>query len=412
MHRWAGLSTAAFLTVAGVTGSVITFADELDHWLNPGLFTVSPQPQAMLSLEALSDKVREQHPGVVVRRIFPAEAPDRSTRISVLSARGPQPAALALNASEIYLNPYDGRLLGTQQWRDWRWDRSNVIPFIFRLHYTLHLPGKVGFWLMGGIAIVWLLDCIVGFYLTLPVNSRPSANRRGFWKRWSIAWKIKRDSSRYRWNLDLHRASGLWLWIFLFFLALSGAVLNLRNEVAVPLLRKISTVSPPPATKLARMQPAARRHVLYDDAAAIARASLSPTQQLYSLRSVAYLPEKNVYQVVMQEPGWQRTAFRLRDAQRFVDAQRGSVVLEASYETGTVADQFLALQYPIHSGAILGMTGRVLVCISGIAVALLSITGVVIWRRKTGAKSRNSRHEPSRKRPKTPRIDASTTTST
>jgi hypothetical protein len=30
------------------------------------------------------------------------------------------------------------------------------------------LPGVWGTWLMGGVAIVWLLDSLVGFYLTLP----------------------------------------------------------------------------------------------------------------------------------------------------------------------------------------------------------------------------------------------------
>lgn len=245
---------------------------------------------------------------------------------------------------------------------------------------------------MGGVAIAWMLDCMMGFYLTLPARTKQRANRRGFWQRWPIAWKITTNGSAYRLNLDLHRASGLWLWIVLFCLALSGAVLNLRNEIAIPLLRQIGTLSSPPAAKLARMQPEAQRNVLYDDAVARARASLSAAHQVYGLRFVAYLPEKNAYQIVMQEPGWQRTAFRVSDTHRFVDADTGDFLLEAGFDAGTVADKFLALQYPIHSGAILGMTGRVLVCASGLAVALLSVTGVIIWRRKANARNRTLRH--------------------
>ena len=34
LHRWAGLCMALFLTVAGLTGTVLVFYEELEHWLN------------------------------------------------------------------------------------------------------------------------------------------------------------------------------------------------------------------------------------------------------------------------------------------------------------------------------------------------------------------------------------------
>ena len=39
-------------------------------------------------------------------------------------------------------------------------------------------------------------------------------------------------------------------------------------------------------------------------------------------------------------------------------------------------------QFPLHSGRILGLPGRILVSLLGLAVAMLSLTGVVIWMRK------------------------------
>ena len=38
VHRWAGLTIALFLFVAGLTGAVISWDHELDEWLNPHLF--------------------------------------------------------------------------------------------------------------------------------------------------------------------------------------------------------------------------------------------------------------------------------------------------------------------------------------------------------------------------------------
>lgn len=43
-------------------------------------------------------------------------------------------------------------------------------------------------------------------------------------------------------------------------------------------------------------------------------------------------------------------------------------------------------QFPLHSGRILGITGRVMMSFLGLAVAVLSATGVIIWARKRRAR--------------------------
>ena len=53
---------------------------------------------------------------------------------------------------------------------------------------------------------------------------------------------------------------------------------------------------------------------------------------------------------------------------------------------GTAADIFVQAQFPMHSGRILGLPGRVLISLMGIVVAALSVTGVVIWYRKRRAR--------------------------
>ncbi len=85
-----------------------------------------------------------------------------------------------------------------------------------------------GIWLLGGVAILWTLDCFVGFYLTLPPRQKASVKTvgaksgRGFWARWKPAWVIKTSASAYRINFDIHRAFGLWLWGVLFTVAFTG----------------------------------------------------------------------------------------------------------------------------------------------------------------------------------------------
>ncbi len=53
---------------------------------------------------------------------------------------------------------------------------------------------------------------------------------------------------------------------------------------------------------------------------------------------------------------------------------------------GTAADIFVQAQFPLHSGRILGLPGRILISFMGVVVAMLSVTGVIIWWRKRASR--------------------------
>ncbi|MGH8612088.1 MAG: PepSY domain-containing protein, partial [Gammaproteobacteria bacterium] len=44
LHLWLGLILGLFLSVFGITGSILVFYQEIDEWLNPDLLTVAPRP--------------------------------------------------------------------------------------------------------------------------------------------------------------------------------------------------------------------------------------------------------------------------------------------------------------------------------------------------------------------------------
>jgi uncharacterized iron-regulated membrane protein len=66
----------------------------------------------------------------------------------------------------------------------------------------------------------------------------------------------------------------------------------------------------------------------------------------------------------------------------YFDGADGRLLGEQRPWQGTAADIFIQAQYPLHSGRILGMPGRILVSAMGLIVAMLSITGIVIWSKK------------------------------
>jgi uncharacterized iron-regulated membrane protein len=42
LHLWIGVSAAIFLVILGITGSIMAFEDEIDHWLHPAIWYVKP----------------------------------------------------------------------------------------------------------------------------------------------------------------------------------------------------------------------------------------------------------------------------------------------------------------------------------------------------------------------------------
>ena len=70
----------------------------------------------------------------------------------------------------------------------------------------------------------------------------------------------------------------------------------------------------------------------------------------------------------------------------YLDGRNAAPIGEVIPSAGTAGDTFLQLQFPIHSGRIAGLPGRILIAIIGLVVAGLSITGVAIWWIKRAAR--------------------------
>ncbi|MGR8997892.1 MAG: PepSY-associated TM helix domain-containing protein [Gammaproteobacteria bacterium] len=419
VHRYAGLGMALFLIVSGLTGSLLAFYHELDHVLNPGLFGVQERRAPVLGPNALVACVQKAYPGTRVSFLALQRTDGASVRVGLSPGNdtaGGKPNGPDIN--EVYLDPYDGRVLGGRNTEALRVDRIHLMPFLYRLHHSLHLPGRWGVWLMGLVALVWMFDCIVGFYLTLPplrkgwvtglivnlsdrglkkldyqtAGNPACAAGRSWWQRWKPAWRIKCGAGAPRLNFDMHRAGGLWLWCVLFMLAMSGVYFNLAQEVFRPVVSLFGTLSPSLVQTLPRrsgVQPAS----LLSFEAAIERARSLLPEPAHGMQPgfIGYMPVQGVYRVGFQEQDRGAAAFSLGFEQVFLDAGNGQLRGRRGYGSGTPGDKFLAWQFPLHSGQILGLPGRIVVCITGLATAMLSITGVLIWNRKRKPRGRADR---------------------
>lgn len=394
VHRWVGLATALFLIVASVTGSLLAFNHELDALLNPDMLRVTPRDAPMLSPDALARIAEEALPSVMVRGMSLGIEPGQAATLSVAGRVDPatgEPAVLGFN--EVFLDPYDGRLLGSREYGAFRLDAAHVMPFVYVLHYSLHLPGAWGLWLMGAVAILWFLDCFVGAYLTFPLrrakarSGEPAldgARARGWLSRWKPAWLIKTRGSAYRITFDAHRASGLWLWLVLAVLALSSVYLNLAREVFNPIVGLFATVTPYPADVSSGRKVDAP--ISFGSAIAAATHALDRPPETFGPSFVIYNERRGIYRVAFGAPDPHNSWFRVRFENVFIDGADGSVRTRWGTESGGSGDTFNAFMFPLHSGQIFALPGRILICVAGVVTTMLSVTGILIWWKKRKAR--------------------------
>jgi uncharacterized iron-regulated membrane protein len=101
---------------------------------------------------------------------------------------------------------------------------------------------------------------------------------------------------------------------------------------------------------------------------------------------VFYSPEFGIYGVQFFKPEDGHGAGGVGHRALFLDGKDGRLLGDRQPWVGTAADIFVQAQFPLHSGRILGLPGRILISIMGLIVAMLSVTGIVIWAKKRRAR--------------------------
>ncbi|CAA2140810.1 PepSY domain-containing protein [Hyphomicrobium sp. ghe19] len=407
VHRWAGLFIAVFLFIAGLTGSVISWDHELDEWLNPDLFEAKQAGPPLQPLELVARFEASNPQGRVT--YFPLSyEPGQTAGLFVEPRVDPTTGRLyELDYNQAYVEPATGEVRGKRYWGKISLDRRDILPFLYKLHYSMHIPDfygidRWGVWLMGIVGVVWLFDCFAGLWLTFPLSRqrRAVANVNSFalgdksWiARWAPAWRIKTGASAYRLNFDIHRAFGLWAWLLLLILAFTSISMNLGEEVVRPALGKIFTLTPDVADSrtMAPIDKPIPAQMSFASILNIAPEEAAKKSWQEPLGSTFYNQLTGIYSVSFFEVGEEHGNGGLEPKTLYFDGNTGQLLGDSVPWAGTAADIFMQLQFPLHSGRIAGLPGRIALSIMGLVVAALSLTGIVIWFKKRLARTRTTR---------------------
>ncbi|MGH8626882.1 MAG: PepSY-associated TM helix domain-containing protein [Gammaproteobacteria bacterium] len=422
VHRYAGLYMAAFLIVVGITGSLLAFYVELEGAINPHLHPATRQ-NAEIDPATLIMRAEALVPEAQANGISFSDGEAMAT-VSMGPRTDPATGKpYALGFDQLVLDRYTGEELGRREWGAISQGLINLMPFIYKLHYQLAL-GDVGIWLLGIAALIWTLDCFVGFYLTLPVRrqslsfrlsvtpakawvqsglvvpaldsnlpwndqesgAKPASwlRKGSFWRRWKPAWLIKRS----RLNFDLHRAGALWLWAILLIFAWSSVYMNLWDTVYTAATRLVLDYHEPWTDLPKREKPLDNPVLDWRQAQEIgtdlmARAAATQGFTIGHQVSLRLNRELGVY--VYQVRSSRDIQDRHGRTQVLFDADTGLerlLLLPSGQYDGNTVTSWL---YALHMGNVFGLPYRIFVCVLGLALTMLSVTGIIIWLRKRRA---------------------------
>jgi uncharacterized iron-regulated membrane protein len=388
LHRYVGLATALFLIIEGVTGSLLAFEGEIGNALDPRLVATKPSPDARkLALAELALLAEALEPTEHVA--YFAEYSDARATMRMWGRKNPETGGRYPDVPfHVVLNPWTGERLAEKE-PETAMARflAAVMPFARDLHVALTF-GATGEYVLLAVALFWTIDCFVGFYLTLPITLEK------FWRRWKPAWLVKWRGGFYRVNFDLHRAGGLWFWIMLLMFAWSSVLLVDRIGVYGWVMARISDYQGDEASLA----------TFFADRASDAPFKLDwPEAQASGEKLMGEKAAREGFKALgpqslnrFEEPRLynysaltDRAFPQERTVTVFFDADTGG--LRENETEGAPAHWGDALTFWLRAlhmarDPIDHVLYRVLIVVVGLAVAMLSATGVYIWWKKRRAR--------------------------
>ena len=351
VHLYLGLVAAVFLVILGVTGAIIAFETDIDHWVHRSLWYVETRPR-MLPEEDLVRAVQERF------------APARVTAIQIWRQHDLVQVMQMSDRAAVYINPYDGAIRGrtTGQNRTQR-----TLGMIHQVHLRLAPdPRSMPTFSAVGKKII----SFAGLFLVVLVPTGVIL----WWRtrRASIKW----GGSWFRICFDAHHMIGIYAALFLFIIAVTGVMIGFDfGEEAVYSL----THSAPPVFREKQPQstlaPGAKP-IGADRAAEIARGAMPEASV-----AVIQLPAnpKGAYNVQMRVPEETSEAVH---SYVVVDQFSGQVLKVKNFKTDSMGYRVIRFNRSIHTGDVMGTPTHILMSLSSLLLVAMVITGVVIWWKK------------------------------
>jgi uncharacterized iron-regulated membrane protein len=362
-HLIAGITAGVVIFIMSVTGVVLTYERQLIAW-SDSQYRSAPGPGvARLSVEALIQKVRAEHPDLAPSAVTVGSTPDAPITVSV-----PQ--------RTLYFDAYSGQLLGegTQGVR-------RFMSATRAWHRWLAVEGEgrpVARAITGWSNLIFLFIVVSGFYLWFP--------RKWAWAQVRSVVLFNGKATGKARDFNWHNVIGAWSAIPLFIVVVSG--LPISFPWANTLVYRAVGEEPPAAR--GREGGAGGREGRGGRREERAAPSLDGLNSLWS-------------RAEQQVDGWRTINVRVPESSRApvvfaidkgdggqpqlrstltLDRATGAVVTYEAFENQSLGRRLRSISRFAHTGEVLGIFGQTIAGLATAGGAVLVWTGLALaWRR-------------------------------
>ena len=380
LHGWFSLPIWLLFCFICLTGTIAVISHELTWLTNPLARANNPQNLPAKPIPELIAAVQQQVPDADVGHVMVLE-PYLVTAVSFASKD--MPAAIA------YVNPYTADVQMINQ-------GITFIGFMRTLHGWLLFPWQhnysIGYYLVSAMSLVVLGALITG----LVVYKR-------FWQAYTEKPQLRFASGARVWLGDLHRLAGAWSLWFLLIIGLTG----LWYLVQAMLWHNEVELGPETAPIAMTALPTSEAQI--PQRVAFAQAYNTALQTLPALRPAwIALPEHNRDYFSIAGAGdnflFDQYAYRVQ-----VNPWTGEVVSVQTPATMTGLQTLAHIADPLHYGTIGGIWTKLLWFVFGLILTGMSITGFLIWSKRTFKTARENHRVADKARRRRPLAASATT---
>ncbi|MEG3086654.1 PepSY-associated TM helix domain-containing protein [Sphingomonas sp. PB4P5] len=348
-HSAIGLLAGALLYIVCLTGTLIVFDEEwqrIEQPRAPEMTAIAPGAvQAAIATVLASERGKKPTTHLFIE--LPSSALPRTTITTDHQAR-------QIDAAGRVAMPHE----------------SAWAEFLLELHYALTLPATVGLAVVGLLGVMMLALSVTGV-LALPRIFRD-------------AFRLRARQSGGVALSDWHNRLAVWTLPFGLAIALTGAAIGLGALAA----QGIATYTGEKTLQV--FEP-----IFGGEHPADARAAPLADMATALRTMTARFPDTRPYFITLHDPGTAGQHIQIVAAHRHrliygdsynFDA-RGRYQGKSGLSDGAIGQQVAASNYPLHFGNFGGLPVKIVYCVFGIALTVVTATGTWIWlgkRRRRG----------------------------
>lgn len=363
VHLWIGVGLFILLVPLGLSGAALVWHDPLDTMLHPQRFAVSPG-DTRLAASAYLDAARKAYGDRAT--VTQIRMPEKAGQPVIASGRvnGPPPApGQRPRTLTAWIDPATARVLDVADTRD------ELIGVMHRLHGSLLIPTPgLGRKVVGWLGWAMTASCLTGLWLWWPRNGKILLGLR--WLRAPSTFN------------NLHHMFGFWVLVPLLVVSLTGVYISFPETA-----RKLFGVE---------SQNGSRGGPRPGAAAPLAEPGLPIDMAVAA--AMAEAPGGRLAAITLPTEG-RRPAWRIQFA---AEGEGPGATVQVADEDGSIrkgrggagpgrADPLSRSMRTIHDAQDTPWIWQLLVFLTGVAPALLGVTGTVMWLRRRARRAHLNR---------------------